>query len=45
MVKEEEKICEYSDFLDVSPSSYKDFVESRIEYQKELALIKKLLIE
>lgn len=45
MVKEKEKICEYSDFLDISPSSYKDFVESRIEYQKELALIKKLLIE
>jgi len=33
------------DVIDISPSSYKNFVESRISYQKEIEKIKHLILE
>jgi len=41
----DKKICKYEDLLDIKPPSYKEFVEDRISYQKELAKIKDLIIE
>jgi len=42
---EENKICKYSDMLNILPHSYRSFVEDRISYQQELAKIKDLLLE
>jgi len=39
------KLCKYSDVLDINPALYKKFVESRRSYQKELSIIKKIVIE
>lgn len=36
-------ICNYSKHLDIDPKEYKQFVESRENYQKELNIIKHLL--
>ena len=44
-VKEADRICEYEDILDINPVFYKKFVEERIEYQRELAAIKNLLLD
>jgi len=41
----DKKICNYDDILDIEPFSYKEFVEDRISYQRELAEIKHILIE
>lgn len=45
--KEEDKnkMCNYLDVVDIKPKEYQDFVNSQINYQKELANIKKLWIE
>lgn len=40
-----DQICEYKDVLDIKPSQYKEFVEDRIGYQRELAKIKNLLLD
>lgn len=45
VAKIEESICEYEGALEINPKRYKDFVESRKDYQKTLAKIKKLIIE
>ncbi|MCF7872622.1 MAG: transposase [Candidatus Omnitrophica bacterium] len=42
---DKDKICNYLDFLDIKSREYQDFVNSQINYQKELADIKKLWIE
>jgi len=39
------RICEYQDLLDVQPHSYREFVEDRISYQREMSIIRKLLLE
>lgn len=39
------RLCKYDDVLDIRPVSYKEFVEDRIAYQRELAKIKDLLLE
>ena len=39
------KICEYSEILEIEPSFYKEFVEDRISYQREIAKIKELILE
>lgn len=39
------KICKYDDILEITPHSYKQFVDDRISYQQELAKIKDLLLE
>ena len=45
MVNEKESICEYRDILDITPGSYKKFVEDRISYQRELEKIKHVILE
>lgn len=42
---EREKICSFSDILTLSPKKYKKFVESIKSYQKELSLIKNILLD
>lgn len=44
-VKDNERICEYDDLLDIKPTSYKKFVDDRISYQRDLAKIKRILLE
>ncbi|MCM8783204.1 MAG: transposase [Candidatus Omnitrophica bacterium] len=39
-----EKICNFEDSLEIGPD-YKEFVEDRISYQRELAQIKDLIVE
>ena len=38
-------ICQYEDILEIDPKSYRKFVNNQISYQKELAKIKKLLLD
>ena len=40
-----QSICEFKDLLDINPSQYRKFVNDQISYQRELAKIKKLLID
>lgn len=44
-VNSEDRVCEYDDILDVTPSFYRKFVEDRVSYQRELAKIKGLFLE
>lgn len=44
-IDSKESICNYSEVLDIKPQDYKKFVNSQIEYQRELAEIKKLFLE
>ena len=39
------RICKYEDILDIEPISYRKFVNDRIDYQRELAKIKDLILE
>jgi len=39
------RFCDYENILEIDPKKYRVFVEDRISYQKELSIIKKLLIE
>lgn len=39
------RICRYDGILDINSTSYKDFVEDRISYQRDLAKIKELILE
>lgn len=41
----EDRICDFSDYMAVKPETYREFVEDRIDYQQELARIKKIIIE
>ncbi len=43
--KEEEKICNFSEVLNIEPETYRKFVNSQIDYQRELAEIKKLFLD
>lgn len=43
--KAEYSICEFADLLDIQPAKYKEFVQDRIAYQRELAKIKKIILE
>ncbi|MCM8765514.1 MAG: transposase [Candidatus Omnitrophica bacterium] len=45
LVDEEEVLCDKEELLDISPEAYKEFVEERITYQRELEKIKSLLLE
>lgn len=38
-------ICNFSDYVTITPDEYREFVESRKDYQRELTLIKHLLLE
>ena len=44
-VPEEDKICDYSEILEINPEDYEEFTEERISYQKELARIKNLFLD
>ena len=44
-IKAEEKICQFEDILDIQPNSYREFVNDRIAYQRQLAEIHRLLID
>ncbi|MCS7180394.1 MAG: transposase [bacterium] len=39
------KVCEFEDIIEIKENDYKAFVEDRISYQRELAKIKKLIID
>lgn len=41
----DERICKYEEILDIDSIFYREFVEDRISYQRELAKIKALIIE
>ena len=41
-VGDEDKICNFSDMLYIDPEKYKEFVNSQIGYQRELAEIKRI---
>jgi putative transposase len=43
--KSDKYICNFKDYIDMNPESYRKFTESRLEYQKELSKIKHLIIE
>ena len=42
---EDERICKYDDILEIEASSYREFVEDRVSYQRELANIKSLVLD
>ncbi len=44
-VSGENKICDFEDYIHLSPQQYKEFVEERVEYQRELEKIKHLILE
>jgi len=39
------RLCNYEDLLEIDPGEYKEFVVSRKGYQKEIELIKHLILE
>jgi putative transposase len=43
--KDAEKICKYNDLLNIQPRNYEQFVEARLDYQRELSKIKNLILE
>jgi len=43
--KDMSKICSLSDLISISPIDYQKFVEDRIDYQRQLAMIKKLVLD
>jgi len=45
LIPNEEGICTFEDLLEINSQTYREFVEDRISYQRELAKIKTLLIE
>ncbi len=42
---DQKTICAYKDILEIRPNEYKKFVDDRIDYQRELAKIKSLVLE
>lgn len=40
-----EKICNHSEVLEIKPQNYKEFVNTQIDYQRELAENKKLFLD
>lgn len=44
-INSSDRICQYEAIVNISPNSYRLFVENRIYYQRDLAKIKTMLIE
>jgi len=44
LVEKDKSICEFFDYLNMGFASYKSFVDDRIDYQRELAEIKHLML-
>lgn len=44
-INEPERICDFSNFLDINLTFYRKFVEDRISYQRDLEKIKHLILE
>ena len=44
-INDEGKVCKYDGILNINPTVYQKFVEDRIAYQRQLARIKKLLLD
>lgn len=44
-VHDKSALCQFNDLLDIKPTQYKKFVNDQIGYQRELAKIKKLLLD
>ena len=42
---DDQKICNYDNILEIKPNPYREFVEDRVSYQRELARIKELFLE
>ncbi|MEK7674094.1 MAG: transposase [Patescibacteria group bacterium] len=40
-----EKICEFDNLMDINPKEYREFINNRISYQRELKKIKDLLVD
>ncbi|MBU1122550.1 MAG: transposase [Candidatus Omnitrophota bacterium] len=45
LVDESKRLCSFSDYLDMNKDEYKEFVNDQIMYQREIALIKDLVLE
>jgi len=45
ITSKKERICDYSEFLDIEKTSYQRFVKDQIEYQRELRIIKNITLE
>ncbi len=44
-MKDRERICNFSSLINIGSTNYREFTESRIDYQRELARIKSLFLE
>lgn len=44
-VENEDRLCNYNEILEINPKLYKEFVEDRVSYQRELARTKSLILE
>lgn len=44
-VKDENKICDYKELIELLPKSYQNFVNDRVSYQRQLSQIKSVLLE
>lgn len=44
-IKDSRTLCQFDDVLEIKPSIYRKFVNDQISYQRELAKIKKLMID
>lgn len=44
-IQPEDRICECENVLEVEPNAYREFVNDNISYQRELATIKKLILD
>ncbi|MBL7073461.1 MAG: transposase [Candidatus Omnitrophica bacterium] len=45
LVDDKEKICNFSEYIDMPAEKYKEFVMDRMDYQRELTKLKKLVFE
>lgn len=45
LTSENERLCNFSEYIDINIPEYKKFVSKQIEYQRELALIKHLIFK